>query len=256
MKNKILGDKRKSSFDDNLADYVNQIFDNKPDEDILKECEGKKVILSPEAWPFNLGIPKASPFVLSQNNFIKAFNMVNSMMVSAADLYNWLKEADEKDIANLRNDLKENRLVTSTRIIYSNDSCLSRVIHHFGSALTPPQSSAVNIFSPENDLNYFSNIWDVEGGSNFLRTLFQTNDPSHTMMLTLNKLNYNIEDIEIDLPQQWQKEKLSERIGSVTISLAKRENLKTHLKSFFAIHVGCQGWIDASAGYSRTVKYE
>lgn len=32
MKNKILGDKRKTSFDDNLADYVNEIYDKMPDK--------------------------------------------------------------------------------------------------------------------------------------------------------------------------------------------------------------------------------
>ncbi|MBI5064799.1 hypothetical protein HZA97_01055 [Candidatus Woesearchaeota archaeon] len=255
MKNNILGDKKKSSFDDNLAEVVNKIFDNLPDEENPKTKSDKetKVILSHEAWPFNLGIAKASPYVLSQNSFIKAFNMVNSRMVSAADLYDWLKGADEKAIDNLRNDLKQNALVTSTRIIYLKDSNESQIIHHFGSTLTPQQSSTVNIFYPQNNLNYFSNL---EGGLNLLQNLFNTNDPDHTIRHTLNRLNDDNRDIELDIPQQWQREKLSERIGAVTISLEKHQHWKIPSEYSFAITINCQGWIDASEGYSRTVKYQ
>lgn len=46
MNTKILGDKRKSNFDDNLADVVNKIFDSKPDI-----VPGTEIVLPDSKFP-------------------------------------------------------------------------------------------------------------------------------------------------------------------------------------------------------------
>ncbi len=85
MNPKILGDKRKSNFDDNLADVVNEIYDKIPEVHEKLVVENKNLSeqvydldyflgldIEPEAWSDDIGIGDLLNFNESQNRLVRA----------------------------------------------------------------------------------------------------------------------------------------------------------------------------------------
>ncbi|MBI5064806.1 hypothetical protein HZA97_01090 [Candidatus Woesearchaeota archaeon] len=83
MNNQILGDKKKSNFDDNLADKVNKIFDSQPEEVI----KGKQTVSLA-----GISIYRPSEWNKSYDEWVLFFAKKNKKMVSMSDYYHELRQ--------------------------------------------------------------------------------------------------------------------------------------------------------------------
>ncbi|MBI5064805.1 hypothetical protein HZA97_01085 [Candidatus Woesearchaeota archaeon] len=83
MNNQILGDKKKSSFDENLADKVNQIYDNMPDEPV----EEKQNVFPAEIKIYCLnGVP-----MRTFSQWVEVFVKLEENIALMSDYYHAIK---------------------------------------------------------------------------------------------------------------------------------------------------------------------
>ncbi|MBI5064803.1 hypothetical protein HZA97_01075 [Candidatus Woesearchaeota archaeon] len=200
MNRQILGDKRKSSFDDNLADVVNKIFDSLPENSkpkvILQEGilgSDKIIALDEEGYSFN-------NISLSQELWLANW-MNDSVMISMGDLYclskfmrtnlvcfvceyntdhsfnGYIKVKSSSVRTGLRNDInKKQSLLTSTRLSLVKNPSGPReydLIQHYKSEKFVESR---RIFVPEYDREEISKVLKTNEGLIFLQNLFQTKD--------------------------------------------------------------------------------
>ncbi|MBI5064813.1 hypothetical protein HZA97_01125 [Candidatus Woesearchaeota archaeon] len=193
MKREILGEKKKSSFDDNLADVVNKIFDNLPDstgaqEGINKELQNRKFLATH-------GEDYQQKNVEKWNEFFKEKNFPNITSASMPDIYFTFKTFKrwsetifpdhdlgdysynrlQESISQLKNTFNNgNQLLTSTKLEYfdipgMHTQC--NIVHYAGFKELETKLCQL----------YFSNrlITALAGSSeglNFLQFLFDTQD--------------------------------------------------------------------------------
>ncbi|MBI5065826.1 hypothetical protein HZA97_06320 [Candidatus Woesearchaeota archaeon] len=198
MKPRILGDKKKSSFDDNLADYVNGIFDKMPD--VVAE---KKDISKDNS---KLGVTDYTSFRLDE--FIDSYKLTNLMHYGELCSFIWDKklldggkghtqdewikitsklpdvsvyfstflalyenkdgpqaELIEKVKQMFLKDFSEDFMMTSTRVIYKTKG-VDELIHDYGVGFHPHIHTTV--IGKRGDIIY--------GGDNVIPALFDTSD--------------------------------------------------------------------------------
>ncbi|MBI5064800.1 hypothetical protein HZA97_01060 [Candidatus Woesearchaeota archaeon] len=186
----ILGDKKKSSFDDNLADVVNKIFDNMPDnvtaKEPVKDAKGSNPILI-----------RCPAVIKSQQDWISWGNLHGISIASMPDYYKFFRKlkADYKsgvayqlpvsDILqeriNLGIDFAASGVVSCTKVLFSEEinyrkqATVNCKITHISKN---EEIDKINFDTPL-PIAYNKRIKDflaLDGGEEYLKKLFQTED--------------------------------------------------------------------------------
>ncbi len=146
---------------------------------------------------------------LTQVDFIRKFNDIGRIMISAPDLYGAGKSEDSEILKSLQKDLKESWIVTSTRIHYE-DGLEGTITHYFGSDVISPHEKRVVI--PYYDGKNLGDVLGDEQGLKYLQTLFNTDDNSDNIKKTLKKLsNKATSKTRIWTPDQGSRKSISDR---------------------------------------------
>ncbi|MBI5064816.1 hypothetical protein HZA97_01140 [Candidatus Woesearchaeota archaeon] len=187
IKREILGDKKKSSFDDNLADVVNKIFDNMPEEPkkeertTVKSNKRQKIILRNPSYKQKT----AEEWIKHYKEDVAYLNFIFASMPDVYRTFKKYKQLLENKSENTQgfenafNELKKtftegNMLLTSTKLEYYahvNAPINCNIIHHSG----------LESFENVNPVDYVesSNFWNIvhsNEGIILLKTLFDTED--------------------------------------------------------------------------------
>ncbi|MFH0798446.1 MAG: hypothetical protein V1906_03485, partial [Candidatus Woesearchaeota archaeon] len=151
--------------------------------------------------------------------WIEHWNSVNDgrYFASMKDMYDAFRQIrqepgkHEELLANLRKDLDERWIVTSTRIIYNPDDLGARIVHHYGSSndsLKKKFTLDVPIYSKVNISKAFGN----QLGINYLQAFFGTADNPDTIIETLEHISgKNKEKIYLWTPDQNNRKAILER---------------------------------------------
>jgi len=127
----------------------------------------------------------------TQSDWISFFNKQGKAMIDASEVYKVGKTV--KLVESLRADLKNARLVTSTRIIYDYDtyynSPYAKIVHNYGSTVVKPTET--NVVVPVYEENKLSKVLGTPEGLAYLRVLFDTNDDAENIAKTLQRLSGN-----------------------------------------------------------------
>ncbi|MBI5064808.1 hypothetical protein HZA97_01100 [Candidatus Woesearchaeota archaeon] len=267
MNNHILGDKKKSNFDENLADVVNKIFDNMPErtESAPKIVSpGKKVILN--YYSANGGGS------LTQDFWLKYWNEKNDgeIMASMADFYQAFKQlkhkyetgtpGEKKDVEdfckNLRYDMRSSMgnagvLISSTTIIYTQINLQGRIIHHYNCK----EKELIKEYYPWIPVCMMTPIESLcASGFIFLGILFNTKDDHETIIQTLEFISgLNRSKIVVETA-------LSNKFVNF-VNDATRENHPKRLAGFVLhdkteLSIVGHYMIEGNHGHSRGVRYE
>ncbi len=150
MNQKILGDKPKHNFDDNLADVVNAKFDEEERLEKLKKGKDGANTVSYNSSPNEIILPGENRTASEWKKYAEQNNLG---LVSMVDFYQIAKKYSQKDCGKtneygvplppfydedlgkqaevLRKDLKENGLITSTVINYAGLKDFRRNVNAF-----------------------------------------------------------------------------------------------------------------------------
>ncbi len=217
MKNGLLGEKRKSSFDDNLADVVNAKFEK--EAEVNQSLSQKKFFLEPSC---------VIDGKLTQKKWFHYWvNVPQRYMASMADFYYVFKQlkhryetgtAQEKSVARLFHaGLMEDMhseignpglLISSTRIIYDPENLKDAIIHHydckkdvFNTSDSKREELVKEIITSVPVCRSASiEMLDVIG-TDFLQALFDTTDDLETITKTLEYISgRNRQWIKISTP--------------------------------------------------------
>lgn len=269
MNNHILGDKRKSNFDDNLANVVNEIFDKMPEkvESTPKIIlPGKKVIL--DYYSANRG------GTLTQDFWLKYWNERNGdqIMASMADFYQAFKQlkhkhetgtpgeqATVKDFCkNLRYDMRSSMgntgvLISSTTIIYNQMNIHGRIIHHNDCK----DKELIKEYHPMIPvcvmvpIELMKNVNGINFGMDFLRALFDTEDNHETLMQTLefiSGINRSKIVVETALCNEYLTDATRENQPKRFAGFVLHDNTDLSIVAHYVIK--------GNHGHSRGVRYE
>ena len=126
----------------------------------------------------------------NQKDWIEYFNnpkLVKSKvkMISAADIYLATKEADEKLLASLRNDINRSWIVTSTQIKYK-ENLETEITHDKDSKVVAQKT--INAKVP---VYPGTKLTENEETEKYMQALFDTKDSLKEIITTLNKLGEN-----------------------------------------------------------------
>ena len=166
----------------------------------------------------------------NQKDWIVHFNNKNMKMISAPDIYHC---KDKEIIASLRNDFKNNYIVTSTQINFKYD-LLAEITHDANSKVVEPKTISVKV--PE----YSGGFEENEDAEKFLQALFNTQDNLATILMTLKELG---ESKMIRLWTPSQSFRKSNPIRAVRLDYNFLDRFR----------VGAYSWIDNDYGLSRGV---
>lgn len=122
----------------------------------------------------------------SQKQWIEYFNKMGRPMISAPDIYR-AADAPKEVLERLREDLKKEWLVTSTKIIYD-DGLSARIIHHYGSTVKGPVEIFVSKM-PERSDDEAAKYFLEKGGLAYAQALFDTKDDAKKIVKTLEQIS-------------------------------------------------------------------
>lgn len=262
MNNKILGDKRKSNFDDNLPDLVNAIFEKENKEN--KTFTPKKIFLEPLC---------ALDKKLTQDEWFEYWTCTDEdYMASMADFYYVFKQlkhqyetgsAKEKSEAHhsrdrLLTDMHSEAgnngiLISSTRIMYDPENLKDKIIHHYDCKNKEIVKEIITNIPVCRSAPI--EMLDMRG-TEFLQALFDTNDDLQTIIRTLEFISgMNRNRIKISTPPMG-----AEFTGQGVSRSRKKDPVR--FAGFTSYH-GIEFEIVASniigncnQGFSRGVRYE
>ncbi|MBI5064812.1 hypothetical protein HZA97_01120 [Candidatus Woesearchaeota archaeon] len=218
MTHDILGDKPKHNFDDNLADKVNKIFDNMPEEkpknnETAQRASGNKIqdiILTSNDYT-KMTVGEWAGF-FGQNKYGSS----KIVFASMPDIYRTIKhfkkwheektfdvEVGDNIIQSWLNSIKkafsgENRLLTSTRLEYYASAHAPTTIdikHHAGFEEFEEKISVNYI----NNANFWTLIEEKEGLA-FLRGLFDTKDSGREIRKVIEYIAEPMQVIMVIVP--------------------------------------------------------
>lgn len=221
MNNQILGEKKRTSFDDNLADYINQIYDKMPDEVVP---DGKIAVPNQEASTGRIIVSKeflkdsSGQDMLTQDQWLNNWNDDNGFMMSMSDLYKLVKQlrAEENNWAfldsatmtflkseeikkKLLEDILLNRkIITSTRIRHVKDREFE-IIHHYKCKQYVDKKT---VYIPKHKGSIFNcsgveSFLETSEGLSFMQVLFNTSDNARDIIENLTYL-FTDEEIAFD----------------------------------------------------------
>ncbi|MBI5064809.1 hypothetical protein HZA97_01105 [Candidatus Woesearchaeota archaeon] len=276
MNNHILGDKKKSSFDDNLADIVNAKFEKEAEvnQSLNKSSSQKKLFLEPQCviegkltqkeW-FHYWINVPQRYMASMADFYYVFKQLkhrfetgNAQEKSAARLFHaQLIEDMQSEIGN------PGALISSTRIIYTPETWKDKIIHHYDckkdvfNTGDPEREALVKEIITTIPVCRSTSIEILDGlGTEFLQALFDTTDDFETITTTLEYISgRNRQWIRITTPPID-----TEMTGQGVTRSRKKDperfaGFVDYQGSDFAI-VGSYVLGDCNRGRSRGVRYE
>ncbi len=189
MNSKILGDKKKSSFDDNLHEVVNKIYNEMSDEVKGKETVGDVKGSSPFLIRY--------PVLKSQHDWISWGNVNEVSIASMPDYYKFfrkLKTEYRSGVAyqlpvsdllqeriNLQKDFADEGLVSCTKVFFSEEiNYRKQATVNCKIAHISKNEEIVKVdFDTPLPIAYKKKIKDflaLEGGTEYLKKLFQTED--------------------------------------------------------------------------------
>ncbi len=228
MKNKILGDKRKSSFDDNLANVVNEIFDNQPEVVVPKPeviDSSNKLLSDDEIFVIDETV-LLNAHTRSQYVWLNNWPANGSVMISMSNVYDLAKrfrkndfimvcEYDDKNLIsstpllpverfkeNFINDLRSPySLITSTRLKSFKDSSQNRefkLIQHCNKELKFIVEEDIHV--PRYTRTPLEVVLRTNDGVDFLRALFKTQDSADEIEKNINYL-FNKKGVFVFTPQ-------------------------------------------------------
>ena len=127
------------------------------------------------------------PVCVGLQDHIRKFNELGRIMVAMPDLYEAGKLGDYKLIQSLQTDFKKNKVISSTRIYYEDDSLEGTITQYFESTVVDPVETKVII--PHYDDTLLDDVLDTEQGLTFFQVLFYTNDTAEEIKATLQNLS-------------------------------------------------------------------
>ncbi|MBI5064798.1 hypothetical protein HZA97_01050 [Candidatus Woesearchaeota archaeon] len=270
MKQNILGDKKKSSFDDNLADVVNKIFDSKPDKVVSENdmfISGKEYSLKglKVCWK-----PEEGGALKNQKEWGDYWDKIGDgrVMMSMADLYKIMTRTQEYFITHsgyggeLARDFKKQlREDFSAGLVV--DSCLdygenkyreyvdAEIVHNCVIQESMYLRSR-RIAILENYLSTsLSELCESNLGRMFLREFLDTMDGTNTIIESFEKIS------------GVKKENIVFRVFHFPLNNSTQISLPSKLAQIFVKELNDSLYIDctyspnsAIKGRSRGVRYE
>ena len=170
-----------------------------------------------------------------QYSWIDLFNKAGKAMISAPDVYS----AQDSILSSLREDLKKDRLVTSTRISCNENDLGAKIIQDVGSTVVKPTEKSIVV--PVYSNKRIAKAAKTKNGLKYLQALFNTEDKASKLIGRLEEISEKgAEDIRIWTPYQEQKLLRSEM--AVLFSL-----------NYGQFNIFSNIWADSSPGYSLGV---
>jgi len=172
---------------------------------------------------------------LSQDEWISLYNgrynRQHKPFASSPDFYKTAKNTNPVPLKELQDEFVEERVWTSDRVIYHDNSLDGRIIYNFNSNIVNPNPSK-KIIIPYFEYETLPNVLSNEYGLKLIKTIFSTRDKEEEIMENLEKLSgEKKKDILILTPSEEERSQFYERAilfendkGSFVINVLSRPN--------------------------------